>query len=160
MRRITASMTEFRDDPEDAGRVIAPTRRTDEIGVAERELADMQSGMREALRQRSHLAALGTAVAKINHDLRNTLATAVLVSDRLSDIDDPEVKRMAPRLFDAIDRAVQLCSHTLNYVADSTPPLRRARFPCATWSRKPASGAVGRPVLSRQRLDDNARSVT
>jgi len=51
MRRITASMVEFREDPEDASRVIAASRRRDEIGVAERELAVLQSTVRQALGQ-------------------------------------------------------------------------------------------------------------
>jgi signal transduction histidine kinase len=129
MRRITETLTAFRKDPENEERTIVASHRTDEVGVAQRELAIMQDQVRAALRQKTRLATLGAAVAKINHDLRNTLATAVLVSDRLADSDDPEVKRMTPRLYDAIDRAVQLCSHTLNYVADSAPPLRRAPFP-------------------------------
>ena len=129
MRRITETLTAFREDPENEERTIVASHRTDEVGVAQRELAIMQDQVRAALRQKTRLATLGAAVAKINHGLRNTLATAVLVSDRLADSDDPEVKRMTPRLYDAIDRAVQLCSQTLNYVADSAPPLKRARFP-------------------------------
>ena len=49
MRRITASMIAFRDDPEDASRMIAPSGRGDEIGVAQRELAVMQETVRQAL---------------------------------------------------------------------------------------------------------------
>ncbi len=128
MRRVTAAMTEFRDNPEDDSRVIVPGSRTDEVGIAERELAAMQSDLRTALRQKSRLAALGAAVAKINHDLRNSLATAMLVSDRLADIDDPEVKRVTPRLYDAIDRAVHLCSQTLIYASDARPRLRPSLF--------------------------------
>ncbi len=88
----------------------------------------MQSDLRAALRQKTRLATLGAAVAKINHDLRNSLSTAVLVSDRLADIDDPEVQRVAPRLYDAIDRAVHLCSQTLNFVTDPRPVLHIRRF--------------------------------
>ena len=128
MRRITEAMIAFREDPEDGSRTIVPGERTDEIGVAQRELAVMQDELRTSLREKTRLATLGAAVAKINHDLRNSLATAVLVSDRLADIDDPEVKRVTPRLYEAIDRAVNLCSHTLNYVADSVSPPRRTRF--------------------------------
>ena len=84
MQRITTNMIEFRDDPEDASRVITASRRKDEIGVAERELAVMQKTVRAALGQRARLAALGTAVTKINHDLRNILATARLVTDGLT----------------------------------------------------------------------------
>ncbi len=128
MRRITASMIEFRENPEDASRVIAAGRRRDEIGVAERELAVLQRTVRQALGQRARLAALGTAVTKINHDLRNILATARLVTDGLTASAAPEVRRIAPRLLDAIDRAVALCSQTLDFSREGTPPLAPSRF--------------------------------
>jgi signal transduction histidine kinase len=131
MRRITANMVEFREDPEDAARVIAASRRTDEIGVAERELAVLQKTVRQALAQRARLAALGTAVTKINHDLRNILATARLVTDGLTASAAPEVRRIAPRLLDAIDRAVALCTRTLDFSREGTPPLAPSRFPLA-----------------------------
>lgn len=119
MRRITRTMTLFRAAPEDGTRVIPPSLRTDEVGIAERELAVMQEELRTALQQKTRLAALGAAVAKVNHDLRNSLATAVLASDKLADVDDPEVKRVMPRLYNAIDRATSLCSQTLNFVGDA-----------------------------------------
>ncbi len=128
MRRITMSMTAFNANPENEAITIAPTSRSDEIGIAQRALAAMQTQIRTALRQKTRLATLGAAVAKVNHDLRNSLATAVLVSDRLADIDDPEVKKVTPRLYKAIDRAVNLCSQTLNYVADDLPALQPSRF--------------------------------
>ncbi|NQV84878.1 MAG: HAMP domain-containing histidine kinase [Rhodospirillales bacterium] len=128
MRRITNSMTRFRARPEDLTHVIAPSNRSDEVGIAERELAVMQEELRAALQQKTRLAALGVAVAKVNHDLRNSLATAVLASDRLASIDDPEVKRTMPRLLNAIDRAVNLCSQTLNYVSDTKVRLNLTRF--------------------------------
>jgi signal transduction histidine kinase len=115
LSRLTRNMARFREAPEDASRIAQPTARNDEIGVARRELANMQHGLRDALLQRAHLAALGTAVTKINHDLRNILATASLVSDRLSGSGDPEVQRVAPTLVSAIDRAVNLCTQTLDF---------------------------------------------
>ena len=128
MRHITASMVEFRGDPEDASRVIAPGARKDEIGVAERELAMMQETVRQALGQRARLAALGTAVTKINHDLRNILATARLVTDGLTASAAPEVRRILPRLLDAIDRAAALCTRTLDFSREGAPPLAPSRF--------------------------------
>ena len=128
MRRITTSMIAFRADPEVVSRAIEPSTRSDEIGIAERELARLQQTVRQALRQSARLAALGTAVTKINHDLRNILTTARLVSDSLVGSDAPEVKRVLPRLVDAIDRAVALCSGTLNYTREGAPPLRLGRF--------------------------------
>ena len=125
MRRITQSMIEFRNDPEDPARTIAASARGDEVGIAQRELADMQSRLRAALRQKNHLAALGTAVSKINHDLRNILATAQLVSDRLAGSEDPEVKRVAPTLVRSLDRATALCANVLRYGrAEEAEPTR------------------------------------
>jgi len=128
MRRITASMMAFREDPEDASRMIAASGRKDEIGVAERELAVMQQTVRRALAQRARLAALGAAVAKINHDLRNTLATARLVTDGLTASAAPEVRRILPRLIDAIDRAVALCTRTLDFSREDAAPMAPSRF--------------------------------
>lgn len=126
MRRITGSMARFQEDPEDETRIIVPARRADELGIAERQLAQMQRELRAALVQKERLATLGAAVAKINHDLRNSLSTAMLVHDRLADIDDPEVRKVTPRLFTAIDRAVNLCRQTLNYVGDGVAQGERA----------------------------------
>ena len=128
MRRLTASMVEFRADPEDASRLIAAGRRKDEIGVAERELAVMQQTVRRALGQRARLAALGTAVTKINHDLRNILATARLVTDSLTASAAPEVRRTLPRLIEAIDRAVALCTRTLDFSREGAAPLTPSWF--------------------------------
>ena len=128
MRRLTASMIEFRADPEDASRMIAASRRRDEIGVAERELLIMQQTVRHALGERARLAALGTAVTKINHDLRNILATARLVTDGLTASAAPEVRRILPRLIEAIDRAVAMCTHTLDFSREGAAPLTPSRF--------------------------------
>lgn len=128
MRRITASMASFSLDPEDASRVITPRGGRDEIGQAEKELAAMQETVRHALGQRARLAALGTAVTKINHDLRNILATARLVTDGLTTSAAPEVRKVAPGLIDAIDRAIALCSRTLDFARDGAPPFAPSRF--------------------------------
>lgn len=128
MARLTESMVAFREEPRDESRVIRPSGRRDEIGVAEQELAQMQAGLRSALRQRERLAALGEAVTKINHDLRNVLASAQLLSDRLALSNDPEVRRVTPTLFGAIDRAVALCQRVLEYARAGAPNLRLQTF--------------------------------
>lgn len=115
LRRLTANMVAFSDAPEDARRLLVPGDRSDEIGIAERELRAMQDGLRRSLRQRARLAAMGAAVTKINHDLRNMLTSAQLVSDRLAASDDPDIKKIVPPLVRSIDRAVDLCSQTLDY---------------------------------------------
>ncbi|MGH6915813.1 MAG: sensor histidine kinase, partial [Geminicoccales bacterium] len=121
IRRITESMTAYRNAPEDLSKVIRPSPRSDEVGIAERELHGMQVALRAALRQKARLAAVGTAVTKINHDLRSILATASLVSDRIAALHDPEAKRLAPQVIDAIDRAVNLCSQIVQYAKEEMP---------------------------------------
>ncbi len=127
MRRLTEGLVAIRRDP-DGTPPFQPSARTDEIGVAERELADMQATVRTALRQRERLAALGTAVAKINHDLRAILSTAALLSERLAESADPEVRRVTPRLMASIDRAVELCGQTMAYTRDGVLPLARTEL--------------------------------
>jgi len=129
MRRITANMIAFRADPEDNERAIVPSTRLDEIGVAERELATMQSDLASMLHQKSRLAGLGLAVSKINHDLRNLLASAQLFSDRLAKIPDPGVQRFAPKLMHALERAIAFCQSTLSYGRLQEPPPDRRPIP-------------------------------
>ncbi len=128
MRRISSNMLLFAENPEDASRVIQPSRRQDEIGTAERELHNMQSEMVQMLNQKTRLAALGLAVSKISHDLRNMLASAQLISDRLILIDDPTVKKFAPKLLMSLDRAIDLCAQTLKYGRAQEAPPRRDKF--------------------------------
>ena len=76
-----------------------------------------------ALKQKSRLAALGEAVAKINHDLRNILASSQLLADRLETSQDPLVRKVGPKLIASLDRAIRLCQQTLVYGrAQETPP--------------------------------------
>jgi signal transduction histidine kinase len=128
MRKLTENIMAFRNAPEDSRNVITASDRADEIGIVTRELAGMEDAVRSALSQKGRLAALGSAITKINHDLRNILATARLVSDRLADSSDPKVQRLAPTLVSSIDRAVTLCEQTLDYARDELPRPRRERF--------------------------------
>ncbi|CAO3442145.1 hypothetical protein [Azospirillum argentinense] len=147
MRRLTEGLVAIRRDP-DGTPPFQPSARSDEIGVAERELADMQATIRSALRQRERLAALGTAVAKINHDLRAILSTAALLSERLAESADPEVRRVTPRLMASIDRAVELCGQTMTYTRDGLLPLTRTAVPL-----RPLVEEAGAAALAALRPD-------
>jgi signal transduction histidine kinase len=126
MRRLTASMVNFHENPESAARIIVPSQRGDEIGVAERELSAMQRDLVSMLHQKSRLAALGLAVSKINHDLRNLLASSQLLSDQLASVPDPRVQRFAPKLMRSLERAIAFCQSTLSYGrAQEAAPDRR-----------------------------------
>jgi signal transduction histidine kinase len=129
MMRITRNMLRFSQNPEDASRIIVPSARQDEIGTAERELAHMQEELTQTLQQKSRLAALGLAVSKINHDLRNMLANAQLISDRLSSLPDPAVQRFAPKLIDSLGRAITLADSTLKFGRAEEAPPRREPLP-------------------------------
>ena len=125
VRRLATNITAFAENPEDAGRIIAPSRRRDEIGQAERALGRMQRILADQLRQKRRLAELGLAVSKVSHELRNLLTGAQLLGDRLEDTADPMVQRVAPRLVGAIARAIRFCEASLAYgrVSERAPTL-------------------------------------
>ncbi len=126
MQRITRSMERFRADPADATAHVEPSGRRDEIGRAERELTRMQGDLRAALSSRARLAALGEAVAKINHDLRNMLTSAQIASERMAASGDPKVAQAMPRLERALDRAITLASNVLAFGKSEEPaPVKR-----------------------------------
>ncbi len=131
VQRVIEGIVRFREDPEDADRVIRLSGVGGEIGLAEIELAETQREVQSALRQKARLAALGEAVAKISHDLRNILATTQLLADRLEASRDPVVERVAPKLLASLDRAIRLCRQTLTYGRADEPPPERAPVPLA-----------------------------
>jgi signal transduction histidine kinase len=126
IRAMRNAMVDFAEAPDDPTRVIRPSNRSDELGVAERELAVMQGQLQRTLGEQKHLADLGLAVSKINHDMRNILASAQLMSDRLRLVKDPTVQMCAPKLVRTIDRAVSYTESVLSYGrAHEAPPVRR-----------------------------------
>jgi signal transduction histidine kinase len=128
IRTMTRSMLSFSEAPDDPGRIIHPAARADEIGVAERELSQMQERLQKMLSEQKHLADLGLAVSKINHDMRNILASAQLMSDRLRQVKDPTVQAFAPKLLRALDRAVSYSEGVLAYGRTQEPPPARRRL--------------------------------
>lgn len=125
IQRLSRNILSFRKAPENASLILSATTRRDEIGVLERELSAMEGELFSMLRQQRHLADLGLAVAKINHDLRNTLTSAQLLSDQVATLDDPKVQRLAPRLVTTLDKAIGFAQSVLDYgrEAASVPVL-------------------------------------
>ena len=115
MARVVEHMSDYADAPEDPDQVIMPAAGLRELRAAEDALHKLQTQLTGALRQKERLAQLGTAVAKISHDLRNILTTAQLFADRMEMSDDPKVVRAAPKLVGAITRAVNLCEASLAF---------------------------------------------
>jgi signal transduction histidine kinase len=128
LTRLTRNMLHFSENPEDPERIIKPTGRHDEIGTAEHELQQMQQQLAQLLHQKTRLAQLGLAVSKVNHDLRNMLGNAQLISDRLTAIPDPTVQRFAPKLIASLDRAINFCNDTLKFGRTREAQPRRELF--------------------------------
>jgi signal transduction histidine kinase len=151
MQRVIDNMAAYRDDPEDASRIIAPQDGVREIARAETALHDLQVRLTGSLRQKDRLAGLGAAVAKISHDLRNMLTTAQLLADRIETSSDPAVRRTAPKLVGSLSRAIQLCERTLAFgKAEEAPPVLAV---CAL-------APLVEEVLTNERMAGTASCVT
>ncbi len=127
IKRVVGAMMSYADAPEDANRIIEPRGTVRELRDAEEALHDMQTQLTSLLRQRERLAQLGEAVAKISHDLRNMLSVATLLADRLETVQDPTVKRIAPKLINSLSRAINLTEATLAFgrAEEPSPKLDR-----------------------------------
>ncbi|MBT8471381.1 MAG: hypothetical protein KJN99_02185, partial [Marinicaulis sp.] len=115
VKKLSHNMMAFEQDPENRSNILGVSNRRDEIGIAEHSLATMQQRLFDLLNERRRLAALGSGISKISHDLRNILASAQLMSDRLAKSEDPAVRKLSPRLVTALDRAIVLSRETLTY---------------------------------------------
>jgi signal transduction histidine kinase len=158
MRRITGSIAAFRADPEhtppldpDDVTVLAH----DEISVAGQELAAMQHDLRAALWRNARLAALGTVVAKVSHDLRGILTPALLTAERLQLNSDPRVQRAGEILVQAVDRAADMVRRTLDYAREGPPPLDLAPIALAPLVSEAAETArpLGRVLRLNNAID-------
>ncbi|MEO8529811.1 MAG: HAMP domain-containing sensor histidine kinase [Deltaproteobacteria bacterium] len=128
IRRVVDAMKSYSEAPEDSRRIIEPTAGIVELREAEDALKTMQMQLTSSLRQKERLAQLGSAVAKVNHDLRNILTTAQLFTDRIEASSDPGVMRTIPKLLNSITRAVNLCETTLAFGKAEEPPPALSRF--------------------------------
>lgn len=122
VKALAQGLSAFREDPETRRSNLPPSTRKDEIGQLQREFFDMKQSVRQAFKQQDRLATLGLAVAKINHDLRNVLTSAQLVSDRIAMDKDERVAHMGERLVRAVDRGIKLCADVLNYSQSKQDP--------------------------------------
>ncbi len=132
IQRMSANMLAFAQSPDDPQRIIKPEPREDELGIAQRELADMQRQLQRTLSEQKHLADLGLAVSKINHDMRNILASAQLMSDHLANTSDPTMQRFVPKLVRTIDRAIHYSQTVLAYGGTQEAPPQRRRVKLRT----------------------------
>ena len=131
IKGVVRAMQSYAAAPEDARRIIVPSADVTELREAEETLRQLETEMTQLLRQKDRLAALGSAVAKVSHDLRNILASAQLFADRMEQSEDPAVRRLAPKLLGSISRAVSLCESTLAFGKAEEPAPRLDRVALA-----------------------------
>lgn len=115
LRNIYIHMLDFVAEPDNPNRIIVPENRRDEMGVAQRRIAAIEVELQQNYVRQKHLANLGLAVSKINHDMRNILASAQLISDHLAEVNDPLSKRLTPKLMHTIDRAISYTQSIMAY---------------------------------------------
>ncbi|TMV03263.1 HAMP domain-containing histidine kinase [Ruegeria sediminis] len=130
IKGVVGYMQRYARAPEDARGIIQPRAGVTELREAEEALQLLQTELTHALKQRERLAQLGSAVAKVSHDLRNILTSAQLFTDRIEASEDPLVRRMAPKLVSSITRAVSLCESTLAFgrAEEPAPTLTMVRL--------------------------------
>ena len=116
----------FARNPDDVDTTVKTSDRRDEIGDLERGVLSMQGSLRALLHRRDREAALGASVSRINHDLRNVLQTAAVASDQIKAAQDPGVRKLVPLLVKAVERAVQICTRTLDYHRFGGTPITLA----------------------------------
>jgi len=128
--RIYSNVLDFVMAPDDPKAILVPQQRNDEIGLAEQRIAAMETELQRGYTRQKHLADLGLAISKINHDMRNLLASAQLISDRLATIDDPLIKRLTPKLVRTIDRAINYTHNVLAYgrIQEQSPHYQSLRL--------------------------------
>ena len=94
IRGMTHSMLDFSRRPDDPGRIIGPTSAATRSASPSANWRTCRRDLQRTLGEQKHLADLGLAVSKINHDMRNILASAQLMSDRLRLVEDPTVQSL------------------------------------------------------------------
>lgn len=151
IKGVVGYMQRYAAAPEDARGIIQPSAGVVELREAEEALQQLQIELTQALKQKERLAQLGSAVAKISHDLRNILTSAQLFTDRIETSEDPLVSRLAPKLVNSITRAVSLCESTLAF--------GRAEEPAPTLTMFPLIEVV-QDVIDSEQLADQNDSVT
>jgi len=103
---------------------LRSAQRRDELGEASRALASMRQTVRNSLVQNQRLASLGTGMTQINHDLRNLLSTALLLSEQLENSEDSRVRQKMPHITQSIEAAADLCQQTLSFAREGSVMLR------------------------------------
>ena len=86
------------------------------------QLEKLFQTIRKTLRQQQRLADVGQAVAKINHDVRNSLSVATLLADQLETSADPNTAKAGTLIVSSTKMAADMCQNMLDYLAEMPSP--------------------------------------
>jgi len=122
LQGLEMEITTITDNPDQI--LPPPEARNTPLPILQtrQQLHQLHQKVRQSIRQRQRLADIGEAVAKINHDLRNMLASILLVTDQLESSDDPNVAQVAPIVIRATEQATELCQNMLDYLSELPAP--------------------------------------
>ncbi|MEM7197290.1 MAG: hypothetical protein AAF352_02845, partial [Pseudomonadota bacterium] len=116
LQKLINNIESFQQSPHDSSLVLQPSNNKDEIGDLERKLSYMETQVTTAFKRQQALVALGGNVTRINHDLRGLLGNVSLLNDQLLDVQDANIHRLASKIDEITERAVSICSRTMDYV--------------------------------------------
>jgi signal transduction histidine kinase len=100
----------------------------DEIAALATAIHRHDQRLRDALWRQNRLAELGVSAAKVHHDLRNLMTSAMLVADRLQESEDAAVSRAGARLVSAVERSTAMLQAASDFAGEKRPALTPSRF--------------------------------
>jgi signal transduction histidine kinase len=100
----------------------------DEVAALATAIHRHDQRLRDALWRQNRLAELGVSAAKVHHDLRNLLTSALLVADRLQESEDAAVGRAGVRLVSAVERSTAMLQTASDFAGEARPALAPSRF--------------------------------
>lgn len=110
-------------------------------------------------RREKRLAELGSAVRRLTHDLKNTLATAQLMCDRLAGHSDDRVRLSAESMTRALERAVALCREAVQVGRARMPAPDRERFLLSDLLEELEATVAGRELVGYALVDQSRDAV-
>ncbi len=121
MRRLAGSMAALDS--------ATPAASGDELAQAAQAVDAVARQLRMAEWRQARLGAIAAGAANVSHDLRGTLAPALLAAERLQMNAEPGIKRIGDITVRAVERAIELVRGSLDFVREGHQAASPARFP-------------------------------
>ena len=118
LEMLVETITEFSVDPTVLAPIPKEVTTSPALRSAARALEELQRSTLRELRQRERLTDLGVGVAKINHDIRHSISTGMLVMDRVLETQDPRIRRAATIVKASLENAEVLCNTMSDYIIE------------------------------------------